>query len=209
MSGFLRFCTTYSDEATCIKALADLRWPGGFICDLCQHAKAYHLATRPRIFECAGCGYQHSVTAGTILHKTRTELRKWFCAAYLIGHDKRGVSALMVSKELGVRDETAWLMCHKIRHALTERDEFRLQDFIEIDETFYGGRRQKGNRGRHHGGGKALVVAAVEKVLAPKGKKGFKGQAITPGRLGSPLSRPRPPTASAVSSEKMSRKRRG
>lgn len=101
---------------------------------------------------------------------------------YLIGHDKRGVSALMVSKELSVRYETAWLMCHKIRHALTERDEFRLQDFIEVDETFYGGRRQKGNRGRGGaGGGKALVVAAVEKTLAPKGRKGIKGQAYNAG----------------------------
>jgi transposase-like protein len=83
--------------------------------------------------------------------------------------------------ELSLRYETAWLMCHKIRHALTERDEFRLSDFIEVDETFYGGRRQKGNRGRHHGGGKALVVAAVEKTLAPKGKNGVKGQAFNAG----------------------------
>lgn len=181
MSGFLQFCNTYSDDNACIKALADFRWPNGFVCDRCEHRKSYHLDARPRIFECAACGHQHSVTAGTIFHKTRTPLRKWFCAAYLIGHDKRGVSALMISTELNLRYETAWLMCHKIRHALTERDEFRLRDFIEVDETFYGGRRQKGNRGRHHGGSKALVVAAVEKTLAPKGKKGIKGQAYNAG----------------------------
>lgn len=67
--------------------------------------------------------------------KTRPPLRKWFLASYLTGHDKRGVSALMISTELALRYEIAWLMCHKIRHALTERDEFRLQDFIEVDET--------------------------------------------------------------------------
>ena len=64
---------------------------------------------------------------------------------------------------------------------LTNLTEFRLADFIEVDETFVGGRRQKGNRGRTHGGGKALVVAAVEKTLAPKGKKGIKGQAYNAG----------------------------
>lgn len=181
MSGFLQFCNTYKDEDSCIKALADLRWPDGFVCDKCQHDKSYHLDSRPRIYECANCGHQHSVTAGTIFHKTRTPLRKWFLASYLIGHDKRGVSALMISTELSLRYETAWLMCHKIRHALTERDEFRLADFIEVDETFYGGRRQKGNRGRHHGGSKALIVMAVEKTLAPKGKKGIKGQAHNAG----------------------------
>jgi len=81
MSGFLAFCDTYTDEATCIKALADFRWPEGFICDRCGHRKAYQLHTRPRIYECAACGHQHSVTAGTIFHKTRTPLRKWFLAS--------------------------------------------------------------------------------------------------------------------------------
>jgi integrase len=36
---------------------------------------------RPRIFECAGGGRQHSVTAGTVFHRTSTPLRKWFGAA--------------------------------------------------------------------------------------------------------------------------------
>lgn len=181
IDGFLGFCDTYRDDADCITALADFRWPDGFACDRCGHGKAYQLHARPRIFECAACGYQHSVTAGCIFHKTRTALRKWFMAMYLIARDKRGVSALFISKELSIRYETAWLMCHKIRHALTERDEFRLADFIEVDETFYGGRRQKGNRGRTHGGSKALVVAAVQKVSVPKGRKGIKGQPYNAG----------------------------
>ena len=128
MSGFLAFCDKYSDEQTCIAAIAaiaDLRWPDGFTCDKCQSVKAYYLESRPRIYECATCGYQHSVTAGTILHKTRTPLRKWFMAAYLIGHDKRGVSALFISRELSIRYASAWLLCHKLRHALTETDAFR------------------------------------------------------------------------------------
>ena len=121
-----------------------MRWPDGFTCDKCQSTKAYHPEARPRIYECATCGHQHSVTAGTILHKTRTPLRKWFMAAYLVGHDKRGVSALFVSRELAIRYETAWLICHKLRHALTESDtDFLLQDLIEVDEAFYGGRRQR------------------------------------------------------------------
>jgi transposase-like protein len=126
LTRLLQFCNAYPDETSCIKALADLRWPDGFACDRCGHRKSYHFEARPGIYECAGCGHQHSVTAGTIFHKTRTPLRKWFLAAYLISHDKRGVSALLVSKELSIRYETAWLMCHKIRHALTERDEFQL-----------------------------------------------------------------------------------
>ena len=88
-------------------------------------------------------------TAATIFHKTRTPLCKWFIAAYLIAHDKRGVSALYISRELAIRYDSAWLMCHKLRHSLTESaTDFLLDDYVEVDEAFYGGRKQKGNRGR-------------------------------------------------------------
>jgi transposase-like protein len=175
MSGFLAFCDKYRDEETCIKALSDLRWPDGFTCEKCETTKAYHLAARPRIFECARCSHQHSVTAGTIFHKTRTPLRKWFMAAYLTAHDKRGVSALMVSRELSIRYATAWLMCHKLRHALTENSaDFKLDDLVEIDEAFYGGRKQKGNRGRAQNADKAMIVCAVEKEPVT-GKTKYKG----------------------------------
>ena len=63
MSGFLTFMDRYRDEAACIAALAELRWPNGFICARCAGRLAYQLAARPRVFECADCGRQHSVTA--------------------------------------------------------------------------------------------------------------------------------------------------
>ena len=159
MTGFLAFCDKYKDEPTCIQALADLKWPDGFTCDKCQGRKAYHLASRPRLYECSACGHQHSVTAGTIFHKTRTDLRIWFMAAYLIGHDKRGVSAMFIHREFAIRYDTAWLMCHKLRHALTDDSpDFLLDDFVEVDEAFYGGRKQKGNRGRAQNADKAMMV---------------------------------------------------
>ena len=107
MSGFLAFMDRYRDEAACIAALAELRWPDGFLCAGCAGRTAYQLASRPRVFECAGCGQQHSVTAGTVFHRTRTPLRKWFAAAWLIGQDKRGVSALFLARELAEANHAA------------------------------------------------------------------------------------------------------
>jgi hypothetical protein len=51
-------------------------------------------------------------------------LRKWFAAAWQIGQDKRGVSALFLARELALRYDTAWLMAHKLRHGLSERPEY-------------------------------------------------------------------------------------
>lgn len=183
MADFLAFCDKYRDEPTCIQALADLRWPDRFTCNRCGGRKAYHLAARPRIYECAECGCQHSITAGTVFHKTRTDLRKWFLATYLISHDKRGVSALMISRELAIRYDTAWLMCHKLRHALTESStNIKLDDFVEIDDAFYGGRKQESNHGPVLTGGKAMVVCAVEKIsTAGKKNKGINQKGFIAG----------------------------
>jgi hypothetical protein len=55
------------------------------------------------------------LTAGTILHNTKTPLTIWFWAAYLMTTDKRGVSALLLQHQLDLRRyETAWMMLHKI-----------------------------------------------------------------------------------------------
>ena len=176
MSGFLTFMDRYRDEAACIAALAELRWPNGFICARCAGRLAYQLAARPRVFECADCGRQHSVTAATVLHRTRTPLRKWFAAAWLIGQDKRGVSALFLARELALRYDTAWVMAHKLRHGLSERPEHPLDGLIEIDESYYGGRGKPESRGRGlTDPNKSLMAIAVETVPAsPRRGEGIK-----------------------------------
>lgn len=91
----------------------------------------------------------------------------------MMASDKRGVSAMHVSRELGIRYDTAWLMCHKLRNALFEREGFELENFIEADETFYGGYGEKGRRGRAKNEKKAMLVLAVEKRHAKKGNREY------------------------------------
>jgi hypothetical protein len=59
--------------------------------------------------------------------------------AWLIGQDKRGVSALFLARELALRYDTPWLMAHKLRDGLSERPEYSLDGLIEIDESYYDG----------------------------------------------------------------------
>ena len=116
------------------------------------------------------------MTAGTVFHRTRTPLRKWFAAAWLIGQDKRGVSALFLARELALRYDTAWLMAHKLRHGLSERPEYPLDGLIEIDESYYGGRGKPESRGRGlTDPNKSLMAIAVETVPAwPRRGEGIK-----------------------------------
>ncbi len=182
MSGLLTFQERYRDEESCILALADRRWPSGFACARCGHRRGYRHKARARVFECAACGRQESVTAGTIFHRTRTPLPKWFLAAWLMGRDKRGVSALFLARELGLRYETAWLMAHKLRHGLAERPEALLDGMVEVDESYYGGRGKPESRGRGMANAnKSLLVLAVEKVAVAPGK-GVEGSGFVAGR---------------------------
>ena len=81
--------------------LAQCRWPDGFVCPRCGHRQAYELGSQ-RLWQCAGCRHQTSVTCGTILHRTKTPLTVWSWAAYLMTTDKRGLSALLLQRQLGL-----------------------------------------------------------------------------------------------------------
>ena len=179
MGGLLEFAARFGTEERCIEHLAGLRWPGGFVCAGCSGRVAWRLKARPRVYECGTCHRQESVTAGTVFHRTRTDLTKWFVAAYLMGRDKRGVSAKFLQRELAVAYQTAWTMAHKLRHGLSEDPTRPLRGFLEADETFIGGRRDPTSLGRSTANpDKRLVVAAVEKVPAPKNKKAKHGHAV-------------------------------
>ena len=95
------FQAQFATEEGCAEYLAACRWPDGFACPRCGHARAYALAGCRR-WQCASCRYQVSLTAGTVLHNSKMPLTTWFWAAYLMTTDKRGLSALLLQRQLGI-----------------------------------------------------------------------------------------------------------
>ena len=154
----------FTSEEDCQRYLAACRWPDGFVCPRCGQRRAYEL-TELRRWQCVACRYQVSLTAGTVLHNTRTPLSAWFWAAYLMTTDKRGISALLLQRQLALsRYETAWMMLHKFRRARVNIAREPLWGEVEVDETWVGG-TQAGLRGSRQLKGRkaALVIVAVEK----------------------------------------------
>ncbi len=89
----MQFQKKFGTEKACQKHLFRLRWPEGFRCPRCQHDQAYFQRSR-NLYHCKACGYQASLTAGTVFHKTRTPLHKWFWMIWLMGRQKSGISML-------------------------------------------------------------------------------------------------------------------
>jgi len=116
---------SFSTEESCRAYLARLRWPTGFRCPRCGDDKAWPV--RGMLLECAACGCQTSVTAGTIFQDTRTPLPVWFRAMSWMTTQKNGVSALGLQRVLGLGSyQTAWAWLHKLRRAMVRPGRERL-----------------------------------------------------------------------------------
>ena len=138
--------------------LAQLRWPDGFRCPRCRADKAWRVRER---WECAECGRQTSVTAGTIFQDTRVPLPVWFRAMWWVTAQKNGASALGLQRVLGLQKyETAWTMLHKLRRAMVRPGRDLLTGRVEVDECYLGG-LEEGLPGRLNVA-KALVVVAAQ-----------------------------------------------
>jgi transposase-like protein len=165
----LKLVSRFDNDEKCRMHLEELRWPDGVRCVRCQSAKISRMYKRNQ-FACDSCGYQFSVTAGTIFHDSHLPLRKWFIAILLICESKKGMSALQLKRTLGVAYKTAWYLCHRIREAVKDADSSLLSGICEIDETFVGGKAKnmhKDVRARKiHGRGgldKAMVLGAIQR----------------------------------------------
>jgi len=102
LSEFLRW---FGTDENCRDYLAAQRWPEDFVCPKCGHKHGCRLSNG--LYQCTHCHRQTSVTAGTVLHHSHVSLSKWFLAFYFVSQDKRGISAVQLSGQIGVTYKTA------------------------------------------------------------------------------------------------------
>ena len=158
------FLARFGSDEQCRCYLFAARWPEGFCCAGCGHDQAWALRSR-LVYECAACGKQHSLLAGTIFEQTKTRLARWFLAIFLVTSSKGGIAATELQRQMGFGSyQTAWSWLHKIRKAMVRPDRgplaARIEARIEADETYVGGPRP-GRSGRG-AAGKTRVAGAVE-----------------------------------------------
>ena len=166
------FEARFPDEASCARHFAAKRWPDGFVCPACGHDRGWELKRRRASWECAACGKETSVTAGTIMHRSHLLLKTWLMAVHIVTSHSNGISALQLQAQLGLGSyKSAWLLLHKLRRAMVDPDRSLLEDLVEIDEATLPFRTVKdptaGGQGRSPQG-KMRIAGAVE--LSPEGE---------------------------------------
>jgi predicted RNA-binding Zn-ribbon protein involved in translation (DUF1610 family)/transposase-like protein len=131
----IEFQKTFPDETTCAEFLFHRRWPEGFVCPACGGGRAALLKSRAHTYECLDCGRQTSVTAGTVMHRSKLPLTVWFWAAHLMATHSNGMSALQLSAQLHLRYKSAWLLVQKLRRSMVDPDRELLKGVVEVDQT--------------------------------------------------------------------------
>ena len=112
----------FGTEEACEEELLRRMFPEGFRCPSCGHARCARVRGRARKWQCTRCSRQFSVTAGTAMRGTKLPLVKWFLAAYLMTHSKRGVSATELARHLGVSERTAGYVLLRLRGAMARSE---------------------------------------------------------------------------------------
>ena len=129
----------FSTEEKCWNYLESLRWSEGIICPFCKSEKHYHFK-ESHTYKCKDCKKKFNAKIGTIFENTKIPLKKWFLAIYIATSHKKGISSCQLSKDISVTQKTAWFILHRIREMLKIKAPRMLDDMVEVDETYIGGR---------------------------------------------------------------------
>jgi transposase-like protein len=136
-----------TDEEAATDLLESMRWAGGRFCPFCGCVDTYRLHVKKikrRRYKCSGCQKQFTVSVGTVMEDSHIPFGKWIYAIYQMCIAKKGVSALQLSRELGLGYKSAWFMCHRIRYAMSREPLAGLmKGVVEADEAFIGGKHDK------------------------------------------------------------------
>lgn len=156
----------YSDENKCREYMEQMRWDGNPTCPFCGRNKPYRLKDGKR-FRCRAtdCKKNFSVLVGTVFESSKVKLSVWMAAIYLVTAHKKSVSSHQLARNLGITQKTAWFVEHRVRLLMGDPEpDVPLDNVVEIDETYVGGKWGNMNRSRrskHQGSGKDNKVPVM------------------------------------------------
>ncbi|MCW3093511.1 MAG: family transposase [Ferruginibacter sp.] len=133
--------TYLKDEDVCREYYAQLRWGGNPTCPHCNAPRPYKLKGG-KLYRCSDktCKKNFTVTVKTIFEKSKIPLATWMGSMFLITAHKKGISSCQLARDMGITQKTAWFILHRIRYIMGDPAPEPLENTVEIDETYVGGK---------------------------------------------------------------------
>ena len=110
-------------------------------CAIHEPNMSYAHKSRIGLYRCKACNTQFTVRSNTVMQSSKIPLRKWLYGMYLVVTSRKGISSYQLAKELGITQKSAWFMGHRLR-AACQNNAHLLSGFIEMDETYLGGKEK-------------------------------------------------------------------
>ncbi len=142
-NSIIELLEAFPTEQACIEHLETLRWSGNVVSPFSPDSKVY--SCKGNKYRCKETGKYFNVRTGTLFDNTKVKLQKWFLAIWLVTSHKKGISSLQLAKDIDVTQKTAWFMLQRIRNCFGFDNDGELNNEVEIDETYVGGK----NKNRH------------------------------------------------------------
>ncbi|MEQ9447289.1 MAG: IS1595 family transposase, partial [Rhodospirillaceae bacterium] len=145
----------FQDETKAREFLEAQRWPDGAFCPFCGQTDTVKALGGKSMgdgwYHCKDCRKKFTVRVGTLYERSHVPLHKWLLATHLLCASKKGMSAHLLHRMLGVTYKTAWFMAHRIREGMRGTDGGGPMggdnQVVEADETFIGGKAKNAKRG--------------------------------------------------------------
>ena len=133
----------FPDETAATEWFESVVWDGERYCGKCGSARTKEVPnSKPMPYWCTDCRSYFSVRTGTPIARTNVPLRKWAIAIYLCLTSLKSVSSMELHRDIGVSQPTAWFMLHRIRQAWAPENYGPFDGPVEVDETYFGGKRK-------------------------------------------------------------------
>lgn len=163
----------FQDEDIARQHIEASRWPNGPVCPHCGGVERIYpikanekKKIRKGLYKCNDCFKHFTVTVGTVFEGSRVPLNKWLMAIHLMCASKKGISAHQLHRMLGVTYKTAWFMAHRVREAMREETPTPMGgggSTVEVDETFWGNTKPKGQKKGRGYAHKEKILSLVER----------------------------------------------
>ena len=164
------FYHRFPDEDTCQQYIATQRWGDTPACPRCKSTKVWKIKGGMP-YKCGDCPKKQarfSVRTGTIMENSKVPLQKWLLAMYLMQTARKGISSIQLAKELGVTQQTAWFISHRIREAWSGNKP-TLDGEVEVDEACFGGKQKNRHASKRRGTGRGPVGKAAVVGMKERG----------------------------------------
>ena len=139
----------FPTEAAATQWFEETIWPDGRHCPKCGSLRTREASHKKMPYWCTDCRSYFSVKTNTPLANSKIPLRKWAIAIYLCLTSLKSVSSMKLSRDIGVKQTTAWFMLHRIREAWGADDDEDFDGPVEVDETYMGGERKNKSNAEH------------------------------------------------------------